>query len=111
MNSVATSCAETVFVVAIKWERLVSRSTTPQIEFFPVFVSGKSVMKSIEIERHRSSGICRGSKRAGVFVNRGLFRLQSSQSAMYFVIIRTILGQYQSARSFRYVRSTPECPP
>ncbi|EEY64151.1 uncharacterized protein PITG_02681 [Phytophthora infestans T30-4] len=43
-------------------------------------------MKSIEIERHHSSGICRGSNFPGVFVNRGLFRLHSSQSVMYFLI-------------------------
>eukprot|EP00644_Phytophthora_capsici_P018154 jgi/Phyca11/114188/e_gw1.25.572.1 len=44
-------------------------------------------MKSIEIERHRASGICKGSNRPGVFVNRGLFRLQSSQSTMMPTVV------------------------
>ncbi|OWY99646.1 hypothetical protein PHMEG_00029320 [Phytophthora megakarya] len=47
-------------------------------------------MKSIEIYRHRSSGIFSGSISPGVFVSRGLFRRQSLQSAMYFLIIRAI---------------------
>ncbi|OWY95832.1 hypothetical protein PHMEG_00034066 [Phytophthora megakarya] len=59
-------------------------------------------MKSVEIDRHRSSEIFSGSISPGVFVCRGLFRRQSSQSAMYFLIVRVMRGQYQSARSFRY---------
>ncbi|EGZ28055.1 hypothetical protein PHYSODRAFT_471006 [Phytophthora sojae] len=47
-------------------------------------------MKSIEIDRHLSSGICNGSRSPGGFVNRGLLRRQSSQSAMYFLIVCAI---------------------
>lgn len=89
MKRVATSLADTVFVVVMKRERLVSRSATSQIELCPCSVSGKSVMKSIEIERHRSSRTCSGSMSPGVVASRGLFRRQSSQPAMYFLIVCT----------------------
>ncbi|EGZ14683.1 hypothetical protein PHYSODRAFT_510323 [Phytophthora sojae] len=52
--------------------------------------SSRSVIKSIEMDRHRSSGICNGSKSPGVFVYRGLLRRQSSQCAMYFLIVRAV---------------------
>ncbi|OWZ13991.1 hypothetical protein PHMEG_00012597 [Phytophthora megakarya] len=79
----------------MKWTRFVKRSTTTQIEFRPFLASGKSVMKSIEIDHHRSSGVFSGSIIPGVFVSRGLFRRQSSQTAMYFLIVRALRGQYQ----------------
>ncbi|POM68931.1 Hypothetical protein PHPALM_14842 [Phytophthora palmivora] len=55
------------------------RAFGPQIDNNPyqivfLFVSGKSVMKSMEIERHRSSAVCSGSMNSGVFERTSLFR-------------------------------------
>ncbi|OWY95319.1 hypothetical protein PHMEG_00034706 [Phytophthora megakarya] len=75
------------------------------------FVRGKSVMKSMEIDRQRSSGIFRGSSNPGGFVSRGLFRRQGSQSEMNFSIDLSILDQYQRFARVKYVRSAPGRPP
>ncbi|KAG2761508.1 hypothetical protein PC116_g27480 [Phytophthora cactorum] len=93
------------------WQRLVNRSTTTQIESTSRLVRGRSVMKSIEMDLHRSSGILRGSIKPGGFVNRGLFRRHGSQSAMNFWIKLNILDQYQRRASVKYVLSAPGCPP
>ncbi|EGZ06022.1 hypothetical protein PHYSODRAFT_533370, partial [Phytophthora sojae] len=54
--------------------RLVNRSTTTQIESTPRSVRGRSVMKSMEMDLQRSSGILSGSSNPGGFVNRGFVK-------------------------------------
>ncbi|EGZ29810.1 hypothetical protein PHYSODRAFT_467445 [Phytophthora sojae] len=78
----ATPSAVNFFVVGTKWQRFVNGSTTAQMESTFRFVRGSSVMKSIEIDLHRSSGTLSGSSKPGGFVNRCLFRRHGSQSAM-----------------------------
>ncbi|DAZ98765.1 TPA: hypothetical protein N0F65_003981 [Lagenidium giganteum] len=67
------------------------------MELFPRLVSGRFVMKCMEIEHQCSWGIRSGSSRPGALVSRGLFRRQSSPSAMSFLIVFIIRGQYQSS--------------
>ncbi|EGZ14854.1 hypothetical protein PHYSODRAFT_510211 [Phytophthora sojae] len=70
----ATPSAVTFFVVGTKWQRFVNRSTTTQMESTSRFVRGRSVMKSMEIDLHRSSGMLNGSSQPGGFVNRGFVK-------------------------------------
>ncbi|OWZ04075.1 hypothetical protein PHMEG_00024091 [Phytophthora megakarya] len=107
MKRRATPSAVTFFVVGTKWHRLGNLSTTTQIESTSRFVRGRSVMQSMVIDRHRSSGIFSGSSRPDVFGSRGLFRRQGSQSAMNFWIDFNMLDQYQRLARVKNVRSAP----
>eukprot|EP00644_Phytophthora_capsici_P013055 jgi/Phyca11/101148/e_gw1.5.469.1 len=74
MKRRATPSASTFFVVGTKWHRLVSRSTTTQMESTSRLVRGKSVMKSIKIDLHRSSCTRNGSSSPGDFLSRGFVK-------------------------------------
>ncbi|OWZ07834.1 hypothetical protein PHMEG_00019721 [Phytophthora megakarya] len=83
MKRRATPSAVTFFIVGTKWHRLVNLSTTTQIESTSRFVCGRSVRKSMEIDRHHSS------------------------SAMNFWIDFNMLDQYQRIARVKNVRSAP----
>ncbi|POM60276.1 hypothetical protein PHPALM_30890 [Phytophthora palmivora] len=90
MKRQATPSSVTFFVVETKWHRLANLSTTTQMESNPRSGLGKSVMKSMDIDCHLSSGILSGSRRPGDF---------------------SIFHQYQPRARAKYVRSAPGWPP
>ncbi|EEY65326.1 uncharacterized protein PITG_16970 [Phytophthora infestans T30-4] len=74
----ATPSTSTFLVVGPKWHRFVSRSTTTQMEITSRFVRGKSVMKSIDIDTHRSSGTRSASSSPGGFASRNFVKYARS---------------------------------
>ncbi|OWZ08125.1 hypothetical protein PHMEG_00019384, partial [Phytophthora megakarya] len=69
----ANSSADIVATVKIKLARLVNLSAMTQIVSYPLFVSGRPVIKSIPMKDHRPVGISSGCRSPGAFPVRYLF--------------------------------------